>query len=255
MYSNVLESPSKDCFSFSDQPLSYDMAEMNEISNQNNLDYIFDSYYSSVSRYNTGYEFSEDCKNLSFSELFDQELFSSQENKDCKITIKIEKEDESLQPCYSTVNTQGTTTDSHPLIQIEENVPSSSLAYCFAPERSINRTSTKTTDNCDVQHLVYSPFCETEDLSIDQPLAKIELPFVKREPDDVSDDTVEQNIVGMEIKPFDSNDSQNNTANGLGFVKVEGNSLSLLSKSSATKRRGINRTFIKKKKKSGIQKF
>lgn len=32
---------------------------------------------SRISRYNTGFELPEDCKNMSFSELFDQELFST----------------------------------------------------------------------------------------------------------------------------------------------------------------------------------
>lgn len=31
-----------------------------------------------VSQYDTGFELPEDCKNMSFSELFDQELFSTQ---------------------------------------------------------------------------------------------------------------------------------------------------------------------------------
>lgn len=34
-----------------------------------------------ASRCNTGFELPEDCKNMSFSELFDQELFSSQGKK------------------------------------------------------------------------------------------------------------------------------------------------------------------------------
>lgn len=34
----------------------------------------------SVSQYNSNFELPEDCKNMSFSELFDQELFSTNGN-------------------------------------------------------------------------------------------------------------------------------------------------------------------------------
>jgi len=42
-----------------------------------------------VSRYNTGFELPEDCKNMSFSELFDQELFSTHGNYMSNIIIII----------------------------------------------------------------------------------------------------------------------------------------------------------------------
>lgn len=42
------------------------------------INIIFSYFCLRVSRHNTGFEFPEDCKNMSFSELFDQELFSSQ---------------------------------------------------------------------------------------------------------------------------------------------------------------------------------
>ncbi|KAE9540848.1 hypothetical protein AGLY_004093 [Aphis glycines] len=240
MYSDMIESPSKDCFSFNDQSLSYDMAEVNEISNQTNLDYIFDSYYSSVSSYNTGFELPEDCKNMSFSELFDQELFSTHvsENKDCQITIKIEKED-SLNECYSTDNSIDTTGSSS-FVKLEENSPSSSLlSKSFAPKRGINRTSIKTKRTPDVKHLIQSnPFCETEDVN-NQIIGKINSSIVKCEAEDVNDN-VDEDL--LEVNPYYPNDIfQNNTD----FEKSEENIVSSLSLQSSTqKSQSNNRIFI-----------
>ncbi|XP_060875036.1 uncharacterized protein LOC132948541 isoform X2 [Metopolophium dirhodum] len=215
------------------------MAEVNEISNQANLDYIFDSYYSSVSRYNTGFELPEDCKNMSFSELFDQELFSTHENKDCQITIKIEKE-EQLNECYSADNSVDTA-DSLSFVKIEENIPSSSLSKSFAPKRGINRTSIKTMGTSDVKHLIHNPFCETEQVN-NQMLGYINSSIVKCEAEDVKDN-VEENLVEMEVNPYYSADGlRNNT----GLEKSEEHIVSSsLFKSSTPKRRGINRISIK----------
>ncbi|XP_008188897.1 uncharacterized protein PFB0315w isoform X2 [Acyrthosiphon pisum] len=212
------------------------MAEVNEISNQANLDYIFDSYYSSVSRYNTGFELPEDCKNMSFSELFDQELFSTHENKDCQITIKIEKE-EPLNECYSADNSVDTA-DNLSFVKIEENIPPSKS---FAPKRGINRTSIKTTGTSDVKHLIHNPFCETEQVN-NQMLEYINSSIVKCEAEDVNDN-VEENLVEMGVNPYDSaDDLQNNT----GLEKSEEHIVSSsLLKSSTPKRRGINRISIK----------
>lgn len=40
-----------------------------------------------VNQYNAGFGLLDDCKNMSFSELFDQELFSSHGNKDLTLLI------------------------------------------------------------------------------------------------------------------------------------------------------------------------
>lgn len=240
MYSDVIESPSKDCFSFNDQSTPYDMAEVNEISNHSDLDYIFDSYYSSVSRYNTGFELPEDCKNMSFSELFDQELFSTHEDKDCQITIKIEKEEPSNE-CYSADNSIDTT-GSQSFVKVEENSPSSSLSKSFAPKRGINRTSIKTMGTSDVNHLIHNPFCEIEQVN-NQMLGYINSSIVKCEAED-DNDNVEENLVEMEVSPYYSADDlqQNNT----GLEKIEEIVVSSSSlKSSITKPRGINRISIK----------
>lgn len=242
MYSDMIESPSKDCFSFNDQSLSYDMAEVNEISNQTNLDYIFDSYYSSVSSYNTGFELPEDCKNMSFSELFDQELFSTHvsENKDCQITIKIEKED-SLNECYSTDNSIDTTNSSS-FVKLEENSPSSSLlSKSFAPKRGINRTSIKTKRTPDVKHLIQNnPFYETEDVN-NQIMGKINSSIVKCEAEDVNDN-VDEDLLEIKVNPYYPYDIlQNNTD----LEKSEENIVSSLSlKSSTPKSQGNYRISI-----------
>ncbi|XP_026804292.1 uncharacterized protein LOC113547909 isoform X1 [Rhopalosiphum maidis] len=241
MYSDMIESPSKDCFSFNDQSLSYDMAEVNEMNNQANLDYIFDSYYSSVSRYNTGFELPEDCKNMSFSELFDQELFSTHvsENKDCQITIKIEKE-EPLNECYSTDNSIDTTGSSS-FIKVEENIPSSSLlSKSFVPKRGINRTSIKTMGTSDVEHLIHNPFCETEEID-NQISETINSSIIKCEAEDVNDN-VKEDLVEIKVNPHYSADVlQNNTD----LKKSKENIVSSLSlKSSTTKRQGNNRISI-----------
>jgi len=123
------------------------------------------------------------------------------------------------------------------------------LAKRFAPKQGINLTSIKTSNNCDVQRLIYHPFCETEDLGIDQSLVNIKLPIIKCEPEDFND-TVEYNIV--RARPCYTEDSQN-TANGLGFDKVVDNSSSSLFKCSTPKRQGIKRTFIKRDRESDFQ--
>ncbi|XP_025207979.1 uncharacterized protein LOC112603566 isoform X2 [Melanaphis sacchari] len=167
------------------------MAEVNEINNQANLDYIFDSYYSSVSRCNTGFELPEDCKNMSFSELFDQELFSTHENKDCQITIKIEKE-EPLNECYSTDNSIDTTGNSS-FVKVEENISSSSLLpKSFAPKKGINRTSIKTMGTSDVEHLIHNPFCEIEEVN-NHILGNINPSIVKCEIEDVNENVEKGN--------------------------------------------------------------
>ncbi|KAL4090038.1 hypothetical protein QTP88_024944 [Uroleucon formosanum] len=230
------------------------MAEVNEISNQANLDYIFDSYYSSVSRYNTGFELPEDCKNMSFSELFDQELFSTHENKDCQITIKIEKE-EPLNECYSADNSVDTadnsvdTADSLSFVKVEENIPSSSLSKSFAPKRGINRTSIKTTRSSDVKHLIHNPFCEIEQVN-NQMLGYINSSIVKCEVEDVNDN-VEENLVEMEVNSYYSaGDLQNNTS--LEKSKEHIVSSSFL-KSSTPKRQGINKISIETPDNSDIK--
>jgi len=170
------------------------------------------------------------------------------ENKDCKITIKIENEELS-QSCYSNENTQDTIY-SQPSVKIEETVPSS-LIKRFSPKRGINRTSIRTTNNCDVQSLIYNPFCEVEDFRISEPYEKINMSIVKHEPVDVND-TVEQNIVGIQEEPCYSDNLQN-TTNNLSFEKVEDNGLFPLIKSSGPKHQGINRTFIKTNSKLNVQ--
>ncbi|XP_050431755.1 uncharacterized protein LOC126840203 [Adelges cooleyi] len=222
MYSDFLESPSKDCFSFNDQSSSYDMTEMNELSSQVNLDYIFDSYYSSASRYNTGFELPEDCKNMSFSELFDQELFSTNDNKDCKITIKIEKE-EPITPCYSAENSQEETFSSQTAIEFDKtNIPISiNTPNIASSNRGINRTSIKSDINSnDVQNLINNPFHETTTLnptiekntSTTETIVKCD---VKNEP--LEEETFEQSIVKLEVK----SDELVSTVNDLNNIECD----------------------------------
>jgi len=52
-----------------------------------------------------------------------------------------------------------------------------------------------------------NPFCETNDVIIDQPSMKYQIPVIKQEPEDISD-TVENNVFGMEMEPCYSDDSQ-----------------------------------------------
>lgn len=132
------------------------------------------------------------------------------ENKDCKITIKIEKE-EPLKPCYSADDFQETT-DSLQMIKTEENSSySPKLSKCFAPKLGIYRTSIKSNENSSVNHLIDNPFCETnEDLEISRALVKVES-NIKLECSDVNE-TVEEEIVGMEIQikeesKFDDSDN------------------------------------------------
>ncbi|XP_025405174.1 uncharacterized protein MAL13P1.304-like isoform X2 [Sipha flava] len=211
------------------------MAEVNEINNQTNLDYIFDSYYSSVSQYNSNFGLPEDCKNMSFSELFDQELFSTNENKDCKITIKIEEEEPSSIQCYSVDDSQDII--GHQIsTQIEENIsPLTSLPKSFAPKRGINRTSIKTTDSCDVKQLMCNPFFETDDLDIDKISVKVENPSIKLEPE-YTDDT----IVGMEVKLCCSTDDSQNLINKPNLVNIEDGHTSLMTKTSTESTENCN---------------
>lgn len=218
--------------------------------------YLLYNLYFRVSRYNTGFELPEDCKNMSFSELFDQELFSTHgkqflnlnyfhkynlcckfsENKDCKLTIKIEKE-KPLEPCYSAENSQDIT-DSHSLEKIEENVPSSSLSALtsksFAPKRGINRTFIKSTKNCSVENLMFNSFCETKDLNIDQTI--IEEPLVN--------DTVEE-YGSMDVKSYYSTDDSQNTFESDGLAKFDDNVFSSLTKNCSHKYQGTNKTSAK----------
>ncbi|XP_050543557.1 peroxisome proliferator-activated receptor gamma coactivator 1-alpha-like isoform X2 [Daktulosphaira vitifoliae] len=184
------------------------MAEMNELTNQVNLDYIFDSYYSSVSRYNTGFELPEDCQNMSFSELFDQELFSTNDNKDCKLTIKIEKE-ESLTQCYSAENSLDEVYNNGNRIKnTKTNTPLSINAPNFVNSKlGINRTAIKPDINSDDVHsLLHNPFHETnlilpKNISLKVETSKLKCE-VKTEP---VEEIVEQNNYAMKMNTHSLN--------------------------------------------------
>lgn len=148
------------------------------------------------------------------------------ENKDCKITIKIEEEEPSSIPCYSVDDSQdiiGNQISTH----IEENIsPLTSLPKSFAPKRGINRTSIKSTDNCDVKQLMCNPFLETDDLDIDKISVKVEKPSVKLEP------KYADTIVGMEVKLCCSTDDSQNLINKQNLVNIEDGHTSLMTKTT-----------------------
>ncbi|VVC28555.1 Hypothetical protein CINCED_3A009495 [Cinara cedri] len=206
------------------------MAEMNEIDTQSNFDYVLNSYYLPVNQYNTGFELLDDCKNMSFSELFDQELFSSHENKDCQITIKIENEN-SLDPCYSADESQDIT-DNHILVNTnEENLfPTKS----FIPKPGINRTFIKPAENSDVTNLLYNPFCDTDDFSINKISVKTATENSKL---DVRN-TIQQNMAPVVKQIYCPVDNSQGIGNNLHLEKSEDSVLS--SSKSYTSNQGNN---------------
>lgn len=116
----------------------------------------------------------------------------------------------------------------------------SSASKSFAPNRGINRTSIKATENYDVKHLIYNPFCETEDLGIDQ--TSVKTLDVKCEPEDIS----EINKVDTEIKSCYSADDLQKKVGSHNLLKIKSNkSFSPTKKSSTLKHQSINRTSFK----------
>lgn len=119
---------------------------------------------------------------------------------------------------------------------------SSSSLKSFVPNRGITRTSIKATENYDVKHLIYNPFCETEDLSIDQ--TSVKTLDMKCEPEDIND-TYEINKVVTDVNSCYSADLQEKIGSH-SLLKIEENKLSpQINKSFISKHQSINRTLIK----------
>lgn len=95
-----------------------------------------------------------------------------------------------------------------------------------------------------------NPFFETADLGIDK--LSVENPSVKYEPENF-DDTIEQNIVGMEIKLCCSTDDSQNVVNNHTLVNIKDDPTSFMSKISNPQHRGIIRTSIKSTDNSDVK--
>lgn len=169
------------------------------------------------------------------------------ENKDCQITIKIEKE-ESLNPCYSADNLQDTP-EKHSLVKVEENISLSTLPNNFTPKKGINRTFIKSTENNDVKHFIHNPFEETGDLNIND---ASELLYLKCMPEDNTESTV-KTIVDSEVKPCYTIDCLQDTTMVCSLVKSKDDVTSSLLKSTTQEYQKINRTPIKTAKSYDIK--
>lgn len=117
---------------------------------------------------------------------FNYKIFSTiSENKDCKITIKIEKE-EPLTSCFSCDDSQDIP-NSHSLVQYENNIPvSSTLSKNLVSKKGINRTIIKNNDKCDVSHLMNNPFSESENSEKHQVPTQSKTLIIKQEPKDTT---------------------------------------------------------------------
>lgn len=168
-------------------------------------------------------------------------FFTISENKDCKITIKIEKE-EPLTSCFSCDNSQDIP-NSHSLVQIENNIPvSSTLSNNLISKKGINRTIIKNNDKCDVSHIMNNPFSESENSAKHQVLTQSKTLVIKEEPKDITNSIIDQQIFeNQKSTCFSAANLQITSDNN--FVKDNDNNL-LSPKSSTPKHQCINWTSI-----------